>query len=252
MSSDTFIYMLQCVGPIMEKFPVTLYMTVMSTLLALLFGMVSAAIIKRHCPILAKLFQLINSFLKGVPVLVILFIFYYSLPPLLATVATGMGMHYNVQQTHALTFGIIAFGITYIPYMSDMLITSYDAVPKGQLEAGYAIGMSTMQAMRRIIIPQMIVISLPVFGNHLVNILKATALAYMINILEMMGAAENYAAGTQRYMETYIVVALIYWAICIAFDKAFVFIESLVGNQRNKAHQERTRVTITHDIAETK
>jgi len=67
--------------------------------------------------------------------------------------------------------------------------------------------------------------------------LKATSLAYMVSIIEMMGAAKNYATGTQRFMETYIVAALIYWIICIAFDKLFALIEANTGKYRRKLAQ---------------
>ena len=59
----------------------------------------------------------------------------------------------------------------------------------------------------------------------------------MVTIIEMMGAAKNYATGTQRFLETYIATAIIYWIICIVFDKLFVLIENNTGKYRNNVAQ---------------
>jgi ABC-type amino acid transport system permease subunit len=59
----------------------------------------------------------------------------------------------------------------------------------------------------------------------------------MVSIIEMMGAAKNYATGTQRFMETYIVAALIYWIVCIGFDSLFAVIEGNTGKYRRTIAQ---------------
>lgn len=230
-------YMIQCIKPIISKFPITLYMTITATSLALVVGLIFSVIVKKNIFLLSKIVHFINSFLKGIPVLVILYILYYSMPTILVSLGKSVGFNYDIKNPPKLIFGIFAFGITYIPYMCDMIISAYDTIPKGQMEACDSIGFTTFQAMRKIIIPQMVVVCVPVFGNHFVNILKATSLAYMVSIIEMMGAAKNYATGAQRFMETYIVAALLYWVICIGFDKLFALIEANTGKYRKKLAQ---------------
>lgn len=227
-------YMVQCIKPIISKFSITFYMTVTATILALAVGLIFSVIIKKNIFVLSKVIHFINSFLKGIPVLIILYILYYSMPTMLVSLGKTMGFSYDVKNPPKLMFGIFAFGVTYIPYMCDMIISAYDTIPKGQIEACDSIGFTTFQAMKKIIIPQMVVVCIPIFGNHFINILKATSLAYMVSIIEMMGAAKNYATGTQRFMETYIIAALIYWIICIAFDKLFALIEANTGKYRRK------------------
>lgn len=223
-------YAFSCIEPIISKLPITLYMTLASTVLALLLGIVFAVIIKKKIFILDKIVHLLNSILKGIPVLVMLYVLYYSMPNIL----TGLGISYDIKDPPKLVYGIFAFGISYVPYMCDMIVNAFDTIPVGQMEACQSIGFTEGQAMRKIIIPQMLVVSIPVFGNHFVNIVKMTSLAYMVSIIEMMGAAKNYATGAQKFMETYIVAALIYWIICIVFDKGFAFIERHSGKYRNK------------------
>lgn len=230
-------YVFKSIEPILSKLPITLYMTLLATVLALIGGLIFAFIIKQDILIISKTVQFINSFLKGIPVLVILYILYYSMPSVLQQIAPTLGFEYDVKNPPKLIYGIAAFGITYIPYMCDMIISAYNTIPKGQREACDSMGFTTFQAMKRIIIPQMIVVFIPVFGNHFVNILKMTSLAYMVSIIEMMGAAKNYATGVQRFMETYITAALIYWIICIIFDKLFYLIEKRSGKYRNSLAQ---------------
>lgn len=227
-------YMIKCIMPIISKFPITLYMTIAAAILAVVFGLIFAVIVKKNIFIVSKVIHFINSFLKGIPVLVILYVLYYSMPTVLVSLAGSLGFDYDIKNPPKLLFGIFAFGVTYIPYMCDMIISAYDTIPRGQMEACNSIGFTTFQAMKRIIVPQMLVVCVPVFGNHFVNILKVTSLAYMVSIIEMMGATKNYATGTQRFLETYIVAALIYWIICIGFDKLFSSIEANTGRYRNK------------------
>lgn len=225
-------FALRCIKPILAKLPVTLYMTIIATILALVGGISFAIIIKKNIVCVSSIFKFINSFLKGIPVLIILYILYYSMPTVLVHFSEIFGFTYDIKNPPKMIFGIFAFGITYIPYMCDMVITAYDTIPKGQMEACYSMGFTTFQGMKRIVVPQMIVVAIPIFGNHFVNILKATSLAYMVTIIEMMGAAKNFATGEQKFLETYLVAALIYWIICIAFDKIFAFIEANSGKYR--------------------
>ena len=83
--------------------------------------------------------------------------------------------------------------------------------------------------MSRIIIPQMAVVALPNFGNHFVNLLKATSLTCMVTIMEMMGAARNFATMNQRFLETYTVCALLYWGIFVIFERIFLILEKKTG-----------------------
>lgn len=229
MSFD-FAYAGTCFAPILQKFGVTMQMALLSTVLALLVGVLLAAAIETRFPVLGPLSHFVCSFLKGVPVLVFLYLAFNSLPDGLI----AAGLSYDRRNPPQLLFAVLAFGLAYAPYMADMFVSAYRTVPKGQKEACMAAGFTGFQAMRRIIVPQMVVVAVPIFGNHFVNLLKTTSLAYLVNMVEMMGAAKNYATGFQMFLETYIVAALIYWGICIAFDQLFAVLERRLGKFRER------------------
>lgn len=89
--------------------------------------------------------------------------------------------------------------------------------------------MTTRQAMIRIILPQAFVVALPNLGNQLVQLLKATSLAFTIGVLEIMGISRIIANDGYQFLETYLVSALIYWLLSIVFDLAFALLEKRVS-----------------------
>lgn len=226
-------YALQCVMPILEKLPVTMEMTLIATLIALVIGAIFAVLLEKKIPVVTQLLTVLCSFLKGIPVLAMLYVFYYSMPIIMGDYLSHWGIPYDQRNPPKLSFAIIAFSLSYVPYMCDMIRSAYQAVPKGQMEACLSVGMSKMQAMRSVIIPQLTAIAIPNFGNHFVNLLKMTSLAYMVSVIEMMGAAKNFAVKNQRFLETYVVAALIFWVVFLIFEQLFRLIEKYSGRYRN-------------------
>ena len=96
------------------------------------------------------------------------------------------------------------------------------------MEAAISIGMSKWQAMRRIILPQAFVIALPNFGNSFISLLKDTSLAFVVSVVELMGKAKIVGAAGLNFFEVYIVVALIYWAVCIIVERFLIILEKKI------------------------
>jgi len=228
MSFD-FEYASSCIRPIIEKLPVTMNLTIWAVIISLLGGIIFATIERSRFTVLKLICKFFRSFLKGVPILVFLYFFYYSMDDIFMAMGDGFGFTYDVRNPPKIAMAIVALAISYIPYMCDMILSAFDTIPKGQFEAAYAMGFSHTKMMTRIIIPQLITVAIPNFGNHFVNLLKASSLAYMVTIVEMMGAAKNYATGYQRFLETYVVAALIYWVIFVLFELLFRVLEKRSG-----------------------
>ena len=222
-------YAFKCFSPILAKLPVTLRMTLIAVIIALAGGIILALGVKCKNAIVRIIVNIINSFLKGVPILVFLYIFNYSMDDIMTGLSKIFAFEYDIRNPPKVFFAILALALSYAPYMCDMIVTAYDTLPKGQMEACDAFGFTKFQAMKRIILPQMLVVALPNFGNHFVNLLKATSLAYMVTILEMLGAAKNFAVLNQRFLETYVVAALIYWVVFGMFEQIFQFLERNSG-----------------------
>jgi L-cystine transport system permease protein len=141
------------------------------------------------------------SFMRGVPILVILFLLYFALPVI--------GVEFT-----ALQAALIGFSINSAAYIAEVFRSSLASVDKGQWESSRALGMTYWQIMRRIILPQSVRIAVPPLSNVYLDLIKASSLAAMITVPEVFQKARIVGAREYDLLTLLILVALIYWAIC--------------------------------------
>lgn len=223
------MYLMTCFEKILTGLPTTLGLTIDSILLAMVGGILLSLGVMCRFRIVNIIFSVFNSFLKGIPILVFLYMFSSAMDDIMGTLAAILNFTYDIRNPPTFAFAVIAIALSYAPYMCDMIVTAMDTVPKGQWEACEAFGFTGWQTMTRIIIPQFIVIAIPNFGNHFVNVLKATSLACMVTIMEMMGVARNFATLNQNFLVTYTACALVYWAVFVIFEQLFRLLEKRMG-----------------------
>ncbi|MGD7045042.1 amino acid ABC transporter permease [Jeotgalibacillus proteolyticus] len=143
------------------------------------------------------------SFMRGVPILVILFMLYFGLPII------GL-------QLSPLQAALIAFSVNSAAYIAEIIRSALSSVDKGQWESAKALGLTYWQTMYGIILPQSIRIATPPLANVQLDIIKASSLAAMITVPEIFQKARIVGGREFDFMTMYIVVALIYWALCSA------------------------------------
>ena len=192
-------FMISDIPTVLGALPVTLKLTFASLFFAILLAVLFGICILKKIPVLRQLVIGFNTFIKGVPLIVQLLFCYYALPYVLRA--------------------FVAFAFNYGAYMTDVVVSSYKAVDKGQLEAAYSVGMSTFQAMWKIVIPQAVVISLPNLSNYFMWLLKATSLASVVNVFELLATARASTAVNYAILEGYLVAAGIYWLVCIIAEQ---------------------------------
>ncbi|KIC08977.1 amino acid ABC transporter permease [Leisingera sp. ANG-M1] len=113
------------------------------------------------------------------------------------------------------TSGLIAIGLHYGAYLSEVYRGGIESVPKGQWEAATAINMSTVQTYRRLIIPQALPPAISGMGNYLVGIFKDTPMLSVIGVAELMHTANAVGAQSYRYLEPYTMVGILFLAISL-------------------------------------
>lgn len=177
---------------------VTVQVTVISILLGLVIGLLSAFARLSRNVILNKLAGFYISVIRGTPILVQLMYVYYVLPEFNITLSPFVS-------------AIIALSFYEGAYLSEIFRAGIRSIGKGQLEAAYAIGMTHRTAMRRIILPQAISNVIPPIGNQAILLLKNSSLAGVITVNELMHSGEVLAASTFRNLEIFTLVAAIYW-----------------------------------------
>lgn len=145
--------------------------------------------------------------IRGTPLLVQLFIIFYGLPSVGITIGP-------------LTSAIIGFTISVGAYNSEIIRAAILSIPKGQWEAGYSIGMSYRQTLKRIILPQATRVSVPPLSNSFISLVKDTSLAATITVTEMFRVAQQITSTTYEPLVLYCVAALIYLLFSTVLSEA--------------------------------
>ncbi len=212
-------YLISSIPRVAAGIPVSLSIACIAFLFGILIGFVIALIKIYRVPVLRQIAGLYVSFMRGTPLLVQIFLAYYGIPLVLRYMSEAYGWQADISQIPAIAFMYVSFSLNVGAYLSETIRAAVMSVSKGQIEAAQAIGMTTAQTMRRIVIPQAATVAIPNMGNTFIALLKDTSLAFAASVPEIIGQAKISAARTSNFFEAYIVAALMYWAICILFEQ---------------------------------
>ena len=218
-------FMISEIPEFLYYLPVTLGIAFAAGILALCIGFTVALIRYFNVPVLKKICIVYVSFARGTPCLVQLLLAYYGIPIFLKSLNAYLGTNISVNGIPATVFAITALSLNIGAFMSETLRSSLLSVDKGQFEACYSVNMTTFQALRRIVIPQAFTVAIPPLGNTFISLVKDTSLIFSISVVEMMAVAKIVGGRSFRFFEVYIVVALIYWLVCILLERVVVIAE---------------------------
>ncbi len=186
---------------------------ILSTVIAVLVAMVQYA----DVPIIKEICRLYIWIIRGTPLLVQLMVAFYGLPLL--------GIHSN-----PFVMAVIVFSINEGAYSAETMRAAMEAVPAGQLEAGYCVGMNYMQIMWHIILPQAFRTAFPSLFNALISMVKDTSLASSITVVEMFTKTKQLAGQSYNYLPLYIEVAFVYLIFCTVLTFIQKKGEKILGN----------------------
>ena len=180
---------------------VTLPLTVLSFALALVIAVAVAMIRYADVKVLRQICRFYVWVIRGTPLLVQLYLVFYGLP--------NLGVLLD-----AFPAAVLVFGINEGAYMAESMRGALEAVPKGQMEAGYCVRMSYLQIMRHVVLPQAFRIAFPSLSNSLISLVKGTSLAATITVIEMFRQAQIITGRVYQPLLLYSEVALIYLLFC--------------------------------------
>lgn len=170
-------------------------------------------------------------FFRGTPLLVQIFLIYY-----------GSSQFDVIKASFLWTFlkdpywcAILAFTLNTSAYIAEIFRGAIQSIPKGEIEAAVAMGMNRRLMLKRIILPRALGFSLPAYSNEIILMLKSTALASTITLLDLTGMARNIIARTYTPLEIFFASGLIYLAMTVLFVIAFRQLEKHINR-----HQIRT------------
>ncbi len=154
-----------------------------------------------------------TSLFRGTPLLLQIYFIYQVTPEVMQRL--GISSDYNPPAFWA---GVAALSLNYGAYLTEVFRAGIQAVPKGQREAAWALGLSGWQTQRRIILPQALKIVIPAVGNDFIALIKDTSLVSVITVEELLRRAQLAGAATFNFLSTLVVAAAFYWALTIFFS----------------------------------
>ena len=180
---------------------VTVPLTIFSFAIALAVALIVALIQYANVKVLRQACRFYIWIVRGTPLLVQLYIVFFGLP--------GIGIRLD-----AFIAAMLVIGFNEGAYMAETIRGAMESVSRGQLEAGYCVGMNFWKIMWHVVLPQTFRTAFPALGNSMISMLKETSMAATISVMEMFRQAQVINGRVYESLGLYVEVALIYLAFC--------------------------------------
>lgn len=204
---------------LLKYLPITLELALLAMLIGLVLGLVLAIIKIKQIPVLKQIAALFVSIVRGTPVLVQLYIVYFGVPMFFKALNQKYGTNFAVADIPGFVYAVLALGLNSSAFSAEMIRSALLSVGRGQLEAANALGMTYGQALRRITIPEALVVALPTIGNSLISAIKGTSLAFTCAVVEITAQGKIIGGRNYRYFEVYVSLAIIYWLVTVVIEQ---------------------------------
>ena len=230
---------LEGIKGIIPNIPITLEIAVVAAIIGIILGFILALFRVKKLPVLSQFATLYISFMRGTPLLVQIFLSYYGIPVMLNILNYRFGTAFSINKIPNMVFVYVAFSLNEAAYMAEAIRAAILSVDRKDIEAAHSIGMTGGQTMRRVILPQAMIVAIPNLGNSVISLVKSTSLAFTIGVMDMMGRAKVISGSNMRFFEVYIGLALLYWVMCIIIE--------FVVNKLEKKFNIRERKVVQND-----
>ena len=198
---------------------ITVQITAISVGLGLVIGMFVGIARICHVKVLRALATVYIDFLRGTPLLVQIFLIYFALPMVVG------------QRVDPFLAAITACGINSGAYIAEIFRAGIQAIDEGQMEAGRSLGMTWVQTMRYIIVPQAFKNIVPPLGNEFIALLKDSSLVSVIGFEELTRRGQLIIARTYGSLEIWITVALIYLVMTLTISRFVSYMEKRLATK---------------------
>lgn len=215
----------QIIEKLLPFLPVTIAIAAASMFFGLLFGGLLAAMKISGNGILKKTAEFYTTVIRCTPVIILLFLSYYGVPVLFQMVGI------DISRGSKILFAVLALTLYSSAVLSEIIRPAYLAVNKGQYEAAVMVGLSPVQAVCFVVLPQAFYIALPNLGNMMIALVQQSSLAFLIGVVDLMGQAKviNSITYSAHIIEVYAAVSLIYWVVVLLVGKFVDYLTYKMG-----------------------
>jgi polar amino acid transport system permease protein len=215
---------------------------------ALLIGLITALMQLSNNIVVRNIVQLYVQIIRGVPIIVQILYWGFVIGPLLgisakvqALVAWLNQMNFEIEMNRAtatdidfMVRGMLALAFSYGAFSSEVFRAGLQSIERGQREAGVALGLSWLQSLRFIILPQAFRRILPPLGNDFISMVKETALLSALGVGEITQLGKKYSAASFLYFQTYNTVAFLYLSLTLLLSSAVRYMEQRLKTDQRK------------------
>lgn len=198
---------------ILGAVPATLAMALAIFVLSTIIGSLFAMVEYRRIPVLKELVMAYKVAFKGVPMVIVIFLAYYGLPPALQFLSSLVGVEFNGHSTPNWVTLIVALTACVAAFQAEVVKGALNSFDTGQADAAYSLGYKRSQLFRRIMLPQVIVAAIPDLANSFMVIMKALSLGFAIEVVDIFAQSQLTAALNFFYLEAFVIAVAIYMMI---------------------------------------
>jgi L-cystine transport system permease protein len=160
--------------------------------------------------------------MRSIPILLQMFLGYFAVKAFYSAVG------WNLAEINTLVVVLIVFIFNAAGILSEGIRSALLAVDESQYEASYSVGMTRISSLRHVILPQCLPVAVPILGSIFIGLIKASAAAYLLGVIEMIQGTEMKTAGNYKYLEAYCAVAVVYWLMTILVEQITRLLEKYV------------------------
>ena len=205
---------------------VTVLVTVTSYFLMLILGLLGGLGRLSKNKLIFGISSLYVEIIRGIPLLVQLIAWYFASPVLIQKIGLFINFAPLINyRANPIVTAIIAITVCYGAYMSEIVRSGIQSVPKGQMEAARSLGMTHFQAMRYVVLPQAFRVILPPMGNEFIALLKDSSLVSVVAVADITRKGREFMAAHFNPIETWLMIALLYLVLTLVAARAVSFIE---------------------------
>lgn len=216
---------------------VTFLLSAVALMIGAIIGSFIAAGKLSSNPVLNRLSDFYSIIFRGVPELLIIYLFYFGSSSLVTSMGQMFG-HEGFVEVPPFLIGSLAIGMISASYQAEVYRSARLAIAKGQVEAGLAIGMSRNLIISRILMPQIFRLSLPGLSNVWQMTLKDSSLISVTGVIELMRASQIIAGSTGDYLFYYCIAGACYLLITLLTNMAFAKSEKLLEHSRPTTNKQ--------------
>ncbi|WP_394522521.1 amino acid ABC transporter permease [Lacrimispora sp. JR3] len=202
----------------LKYLPNTLRLVFIPLVIGLLLGTVIALVRVYKVPVICKVFAVFVTVYQGVPIVVALMIYNLVFMLKFNNLASLLHIKKSVSDVDNIWVGIFALSLMAVCSISEAVRGALLSIDNGQNEAGYSVGLTKLQTIERIMIPQMVPVAIPMLINNVVGLIKGSSVVMAIGIVEIVAGATIPSSRTYSFFEGYVAAAIIYWGFTMGIE----------------------------------